>query len=107
MSFIGRKRKTRKRGGATTYTRNLERGKAMLRELKQLLESELANKTYLTNSHKQQLVGVVEEYIPRIDETMGPVPADVRRRDREYIDMFDYVAELVDGLDQFPVGGRR
>jgi hypothetical protein len=102
-----RTRRTLKRGGATTYTRNLETGKAILREMSELLKSELADKTYLTSSHKQQLTDQVEEYTNRLAEVMGPVPVDVRSRDRAYDAAFNNVSELIDLLVNYRVGGRR
>ena len=100
-------RRTRKRGGATTYTQNLQRGKAILREMAELLETELADKDYLTSSHKQQLTDQVEEYTDRLLEVIQPVPTEVRSRDREYDTAFNNVSELIDRLVNYRVGGRR
>ena len=100
-------RRTRKRGGATTYTQNLERGKAILRKVTEFLETELADKDYLTVSHKEQLVEAVDNYTDGLGEVMAPVPIEVRSRDREYDTAFNNAAELIDRLVNFRVGGRR
>ena len=100
-------RRNRKRGGASTYMRNLESGKAILQEMSELLETELADKDYLTSSHKQQLTDKVEEYTDRLLEVMAPVPIDTRSRDREYSRAYHNVAELIRRLVNYRVGGRR
>ena len=72
-----------------------------------LLETELADKDYLTSSHKEQLVYAVDEHTDRLGEVMAPVPIDVRSRDREYDERFNHVMELIDLLVNYRVGGRR
>jgi hypothetical protein len=99
-------RRTRKRGGASTYTRELNQAKVILNKIKTLLESELA--VEMNSTHKQQVAEVVDSYTDQLAETLRNVPFEARERDREYLPMFSHIGDLIMQLGETPtVGGRK
>jgi len=101
-----RTRRTRKRGGASTFTPELTQAKVILNKMKTLLESELD--TVMNKTHKNQVAEVVDSYIDKLVETVGNITVEARDRDREYIELHNYVGSLIRQLGDTPiVGGRR
>jgi len=99
-------RRTRKRGGASTFTQELTQAKVILNKMKTLLESELD--TVMNKTHIQQLTQVVDSYIDKLVETVANISVEARDRDREYIELHNYVGSLIRQLGDTPVvGGRR
>lgn len=101
-----RTRRTRKRGGASTFTQELTQAKVILNKMKTLLESELSEE--MNKTHKNQVAEVVDSYIDKLVETVGNITVEARDRDREYIELHNYVGSLIRQLGDSPVvGGRR
>jgi thiamine kinase-like enzyme len=99
-------RRTRKRGGASTFTQELTQAKVILNKMKTLLESELSEE--MNKTHKSQVAEVVDSYIDKLVETVGNITVEARDRDREYIELHNYVGSLIRQLGDTPVvGGRR
>ena len=99
-------RRTRKRGGASTFTQELTQAKVILNKIKTLLHSELDAE--MNSTHKQQVTEVVDSYIDQLLETIANVPLATRNRDRHYIALYTHVGSLIRQLRDTPVvGGRR
>jgi hypothetical protein len=99
-------RRTRKRGGASTFTQELTQAKVILNKMKTLLESELSEE--MNKTHKNQVAEVVDSYVDKLVETVGNITVEARDRDREYIELHNYVGSLIRQLGDTPVvGGRR
>jgi len=101
-----RTRRTRKRGGASTFTQELTQAKVILNKMKTLLESELSEE--MNKTHKNQVAEVIDSYVDKLVETVGNITVEARDRDREYIELHNYVGSLIRQLGDTPVvGGRR
>jgi len=101
-----RTRRTRKRGGASTFTQELTQAKVILNKMKTLLESELSEE--MNKTHKNQVAEVVDSYVDKLVETVGNITVEARDRDREYIELHNYVGSLIRQLgDTRVTGGRR
>jgi hypothetical protein len=99
-------RRTRKRGGASTFTQELTQAKVILNKMKTLLESELSEE--MNKTHKNQVAEVVDSYVDKLVETVGNITVEARDRDREYIELHNYVGSLIRQLgDTRVTGGRR
>jgi hypothetical protein len=99
-------RRTRKRGGASTFTQELTQAKVILNKMKTLLQSELSEE--MNKSHKNQVAEVVDSYIDKLVETLANVPPAARDNDREYIRLYNHVGSLITQLGETRVtGGRR
>ena len=101
-----RTRRTRKRGGVSTFTQELTQAKVILNKMKTLLESELSEE--MNKTHKNQVAEVVDSYVDKLVETVGNITVEARDRDREYIELHNYVGSLIRQLgDTRVTGGRR
>jgi len=99
-------RRTRKRGGASTFTQELTQAKVILNKMKTLLESELSEE--MNKTHKNQVAEVIDSYVDKLVEIVGNISVEARVRDREYIELHNYVGSLIRQLGGTPVaGGRR
>jgi hypothetical protein len=74
--------------------------------MKTLLESELSEE--MNKTHKNQVAEVVDSYVDKLVETVGNITVEARDRDREYIELHNYVGSLIRQLgDTRVTGGRR
>jgi hypothetical protein len=74
--------------------------------MKTLLESELSEE--MNKTHKNQVAEVIDSYIDKLVETVGNITVEARDRDREYIELHNYVGSLIRQLgDTRVTGGRR